>query len=149
MIASAISPIVVAMAAATATAAPTAADVAADLSKAGLPIADVRVVTPASDSNRLMGRPGQYTSKVFFADSRYLETDMTLGPAEHSIEAFTTVADAKRRADYITRISLASPMFLQYVYHSGRYVLRLNRVVEPADADAYRAALVSLTAKRR
>jgi hypothetical protein len=81
-----------------------AATALADLEDAGLPIADSAVITEANDANDLIGRPGQYLSKVAFADSR---VDVPIDPAEPdnegggSIEVFADGADAHVRSDYI------------------------------------------------
>ncbi len=42
----------------------------AGLKDAGLPITDSAEITETNDRNNLIGRPGQYVSKVAFADSR-------------------------------------------------------------------------------
>jgi hypothetical protein len=47
-----------------------AATALATLKDAGLPITDSAVITETNDANDLIGRPGQYVSKVAFADSR-------------------------------------------------------------------------------
>ena len=47
-----------------------AAAVLTELESTGLPITDSAAVTETNDANNLIGRPGQYVSKVAFADSR-------------------------------------------------------------------------------
>lgn len=119
-----------------------AIDIANRLAVSGLPVKDIKAVTPATDDNKLMGRPGYYTSKIYFSDARYPEDASEIVTTENTIEAFASVEDAKRRADYVGKIATSSPMFAQYVYQSGRFVLRLKRAFEPADASDYQAALV-------
>ncbi|WP_448620821.1 hypothetical protein [Geodermatophilus sp. URMC 65] len=76
----------------------------ATLQDAGLPIADSAVITETNDANDLIGRPGQYVSKVAFADSRL---GVPIDPTEPgnegggSIEVFADGADAQARSDYI------------------------------------------------
>ncbi len=108
--------------------------VAMRLSAQGLPITDVETLTPSSDPNQLLGRPGYYTSKVFFTDSRYSDTEDS---GRNTIEGFATAADAKRRADYVNKVAKALPMLAQYVYQRGRFVLRLQKQVHPDHAAGY------------
>jgi hypothetical protein len=122
-----------------------AQDLASVLISKGLPIANIEVFTPKTDPNKLMGRPGQYTSKIAFADTRYPESDSDFVGSDNTIEGFASIADAKKRADYVIRVTQSSPMFVQYVYHSGRFVLRLDRSLEPDDAKAYQAAMLAAT----
>src|SRR3712207_4520567 len=76
----------------------------ATLKDAGLPITDSAVITETNDANDLIGRPGQYVSKVAFADSRL---GVPIDPAEPgnegggSIEVFADATDARVRSDYI------------------------------------------------
>lgn len=126
----------------------TAERVATALADSGLPIVDIEVFTSKSDPNKLMGRPSQYTSKVNFEDTRYPLRDDTIRTTEPTIEGFATVADAKKRVDYVTRISSSSTLVLQYIYHSGKFVLRLPREVEPDDAKAYQTALSKVASQK-
>src|SRR5450759_3849318 len=74
----------------------TAQQVLAALKAHGAPVTLTVVYTAASDPNHLLGRPGEYTSKADFADSRVAgqETGVTAGG---SVEVFTGQADAVRR----------------------------------------------------
>lgn len=124
-----------------------AIDMASRLAGSGLPVTDIEAVTPATDANKLMGRPGYYTSKIYFTDARYPEDASDFMTTQNTIEAFASVEDAKRRADYVGRIARSSSMLAQYVYHSGRFVLRLTRAIEPDDASTYQAALVKAASR--
>lgn len=48
----------------------TADQVVDGLRAAGLPIGEVQVFDASNDPNSQLGRPGQYTSKASFADTR-------------------------------------------------------------------------------
>lgn len=126
----------------------TADQLAGALASADLPVTDVQVVTPKSDPNKLMGRPGQYTSKVFFTDMRYSHGEYETSAGENTIEGFASIADAKRRADYVSKMARSSPMFAQYVYHRGTFVLRLDRALDPEEAAAYDAALAKIISQK-
>jgi hypothetical protein len=125
-----------------------AGDMATALAASGLPIADIQVLTSKTDPNKLLGRPGQYTSKVFFFDSRYPAGANDVLSGENTIEGFATIAEAKRRAAYIIKITSGSPMFAQYVYHRGRFVLRLDKALDPDEATAYDEALAKIVTQR-
>ena len=112
------------------------------LKQAGLPVEDLVVVTEETDENNLLGRPNQYTSKVFFVDQRYRGEGME--PSEqNTIEVFATEADASKRREYIENIAAEMPIFSQYIIQSGPAVLRLDKTLSPSDARAYEAALGS------
>jgi hypothetical protein len=113
----------------------------AKLKAAGLPIGAYRVYTPATDPNALMGRPGQYVSKANFQDRRIpvlqsmVKFDTTGGG---SIEVFTSTTDAKRRYQYVKRVTqgFGGP-FVEYDYQEGRGLIRLSARFTPTQARSY------------
>jgi hypothetical protein len=127
----------------------TAAGVAAELRGAGMPIASARTLTARTDPNELLGRPGLYTSKVFFADRRLGRTDKygvrrTEADAGGSIEVFENEGDAKRRAEYVQGITSRGGPFAEYSYRRGAVFLRLSRSLTPHQAKGYERALNEL-----
>lgn len=123
-----------------------AAGIAARLKAAGLPIGTVTVYTAATDPNHLLGRPGGYTSKVAFVDTRTSATgakDSTPGSIDlgGSVEVFADSADAKARFDYGQKVEKAMPMLTEYDYLSGPVLLRVSKVLTPDQAAAYKKAL--------
>src|SRR5665648_949177 len=68
----------------------TAEGISDSFKNGGLPMTDIVVYTEETDTNKLMGRPNQYISKVNFMDSRV--TDSKKGG---SIEVFSNAKDAK------------------------------------------------------
>ena len=107
------------------------------------------VITENNDSNNLIGRPHQYTSKVTFKDSRisasdtaYLKPgDVELGGA---IEVFGTPADATARAKYIQAVTASIPAFAEYDYVHGNVLVRVSHFLKPSQAKGYGQAIDSI-----
>jgi hypothetical protein len=114
----------------------TAEGISNGLKANGLPMANIVVLTEETDTNKLLGRPNQYTSKTSFEDTRV--TDSKVGG---TVEVFANPTDAKTRKDYVERISSSSPMFLQYIYLKGNVLVRIEKELTPSQAAEYEAAL--------
>ncbi|MGW7446638.1 hypothetical protein [Kitasatospora sp. NPDC054795] len=105
-----------------------------------------RSVTAEDDPNHLLGRPGQYTSKVTFTDSRVKEADVEGEDADAvarggAVEVFATEADAKARAQYIQGIVKSLPAALEYDYVRGTVLIRVSKLLTPEQANGYKAAI--------
>jgi len=102
---------------------------------AGLPIGTVQVYDATSDPNTLLGRPGQYTAKFNFADTRLEQPqdDVTGG----SIESFANDKDLTNRVEYVKSITESTPMFAEYEYTNGLMFLRLDKGLTPDQAAEY------------
>lgn len=111
---------------------------------ASLPIDKVRTITAETDSNKLLGRPHQYTSKVDFLDTRF--PDGKLEEATNNIEVFATPDDAQRRHDYIDGVMKDLPMATQYLILRKNILVRINGAVSPTAAKEYEAAVDKLVA---
>jgi hypothetical protein len=117
------------------------------LERAGLPIGSYVNYTAATDGNHLLGRPGQYVSKVNFQDKRIdpkdaLDpTDITAGG---SIETFDNEDDAQRRYDYVHAISTGSSLFAEYEYLRGTVLFRISNILTPNQAAEYERALKTI-----
>lgn len=106
-------------------------------------------VTAENDSNHLLGRPGQYASKVTFTDSRISKSDtegfdkgdVELGGA---VEVFADAADAKARATYIETVTKSMSALAEYDYVHGTVLVRVSRFLTPAQAAGYKSAAASL-----
>lgn len=124
-----------------------AAAVVTRLKAAGLPIGSVTVYTAATDTNHLLGRPGGYTSKASFADTRINPQDAkttTVGSIDlgGGVEVFPDAAGAKARADYLRKVMAAAPILgTEYDYLSGNVLLRISEVLTPDQAAGYQKAL--------
>ncbi|MFJ3205132.1 hypothetical protein [Streptomyces sp. NPDC086989] len=106
-------------------------------------------VTAENDPNHFLGRPHQYTSKITFTDGRipagetegYQPGDVELGG---SIEVFQTEADAKARHDYIQAVTKGMPALTEYDYLQGETLIRVSRLLTPAQATDYEKAAAHL-----
>ncbi|MFD7841071.1 hypothetical protein [Streptomyces sp. NPDC059761] len=102
-------------------------------------------VTAESDPNHMLGRPNGYTSKITFTDARIpAEQTEGRGPDDlelgGSIEVFPTAAGAKARADYIQAATKDMPALSEYDYVHGTTLIRVSRLLTPAQAADYKTA---------
>lgn len=115
------------------------------LTAEGLPITDVLVFDENTDPNKLMGRPGQYTSKAAFVDTRVDLDEAGSDPGDVSrgggVEVFADESAAKARHKYVTALAQSMPILNEYTYQAGRYVVRVSRLLPPAQAAEYEAAV--------
>lgn len=128
----------------------TAEQALATLAKSITTAKQTGIVTADNDPNSLLGRPGQYTSKVTFSDSRIKAADvdgLKDGDVERggAIEVFATAEDAKRRADYIETIVKGMPMLMEYDYLHGTVLVRVSKYLTPDQASAYDKAAAVVT----
>lgn len=101
-------------------------------------IGKVVVYTADTDTNNLLGRPNQYTSKVNFADNRISQEFVYENDAKGgTIEVFANEEDMKNRKEYIEKISSSASMFAQYIYSKGNVLLRLEKELTPEQAKEY------------
>jgi hypothetical protein len=118
-----------------------ASEVVNALKKEGLPIGNQLAYTVENDPNELMGRPGQYTSKVNFIDTTAKEAKKVEMLNGGSVEMFANHNDAKNRFDYVSKVAKSEPLFNEYDYVQGRILLRLSKNLTPAHAKNYEDAL--------
>ena len=124
----------------------TAAQVTRALKARGLPVTSIEILTAADDPNHLLGRPGEYTSKTEFADSRITGEAGQGVAAGGSVEVFSDHAGAVRRARYIQAIVQAAPALgAEYDYVAGAVLLRVSGQLTPAQARRYKKALAAIT----
>jgi hypothetical protein len=109
--------------------------------EAGLPIGQVTALTPENDPNQLLGRPGQYTGKVQFEDTRVNDGDSNPLALGGSIEVFANPNDAKRRAEYVQAITTSSSLFAEYSWQVDSVFLRLDNAFTPTQAAEYERVL--------
>ena len=84
----------------------TASQVVSRLKQAGMPIGEVTELNPQSDPDLLLGRPGHYTSKAFFSDTRLGANDERVNRGEEadaggSVEVFADEDDAEQRVEFV------------------------------------------------
>ncbi|MEU8844429.1 hypothetical protein AB0D97_35920 [Streptomyces roseus] len=113
------------------------------------PAALGETVTAENDPNHFLGRPHQYMSKITFIARRipgeqiegYTPGSVELGG---SIEAFSNAADAQARHDYIQTVTRGIPALTEYDYLHGTILIRVSRLLPPAQATDYEKAAASL-----
>ena len=108
--------------------------------QSGLPILGWSLFTAETDDERLLGKPGQYSSKVSFSDRRLAAgggTEASNLDTGGVSEVFATPADAARRA---RRLGGGSARVARH----GRFLLRLSPRLGPGAAAGYEAALAKL-----
>jgi hypothetical protein len=79
-----------------------------------------------TDPSGLLGRPGEYTSKVNWGPN-----------LDNSIEVFPDVADAQARLDYLK--AFKPPFGDGYDHLSGNALLRLSTDLTPSQASSIQA----------
>lgn len=109
----------------------------------------VQVYTEDNDPNHLLGRPGGYTSKAAFADSRVSSADvegLDKDALERggSVEVFKSEDEAKSRAKYIETIAKSMPSATEYHYIVGGILIRVSNLLTPTQAEDYEAGAQSL-----
>jgi ABC-type Fe3+-hydroxamate transport system substrate-binding protein len=109
----------------------------------------VREYTEANDPNHLLGRPGGYTGKAAFSDSRVASADvegLDKDAVERggSVEVFKTAEEAKARAKYIETIAKSMPGATEYHYIAGGILVRVSNLLTPTQAKDYEAGAESL-----
>lgn len=118
----------------------TAAEVVSGLRNAGLPIAAEEVFDESTDPNSQLGRPGQYTSKASFADSRLGgKVDGVEGGGD--VEAFDDQDALTRRDEYLRIFAEEPPIGGWYQYTVGNVILRITFDLTPDQAGQYEEAL--------
>ncbi|MEV8430956.1 hypothetical protein [Streptomyces chartreusis] len=127
----------------------TAQQAVARLGKAIPELKLVQVYTEANDPNHLLGRPGGYTSKAAFSDSRIAAADvegLDKDAIERggSVEVFKTEDEAKSRAKYIETIAKSMPSATEYHYIVGGILIRVSNLLTPTQAKEYEAGAKSL-----
>lgn len=123
----------------------TATEVLSGLLDAGLPVGDHVAYTDESDPNELLARPGQYTSKVNFLDTRLEEEFGNFEPGDGgSIEVFPDSAGATGRSEYLQSIGQIFSPAAEYHYIEENVLLRLSHRLLPEQAEAYGAAFREL-----
>lgn len=124
-----------------------AVDVFRVFGAAGIPVTDLTVFDAVNDPNHLLGRPGQYVSKVSFFDARHPKDEPDEVTRENTVEVFATPAAAKARRDYIARVTQGTPFLLQYQVLNGKVLARFDTILLPAEVEEYRVALAKALAR--
>ena len=121
----------------------TAEQVVSELQMGGLPIDGVIVYDENTDENGLLGRPNQYISKVNFADTRLEQFDPA-SPNGGTIEVFTSASDLIRRKAHNEMVMEKYPIFTEYLFVHGKYIMRLSKDLSPEQAKEYEEMFMSI-----
>ena len=121
-----------------------AIDYADALKQAGFPISSINDYTDKTDPNGLLGRPGEYTSKVNWADTRVEQYDVDDDPLGGTIEVFSSKNDMESRKQYLEMMAVN-----EYIYESpnGLALMRINYNIVPDDAKQYENAFYEFCKK--
>ncbi|MGI8404926.1 MAG: VWA domain-containing protein [Thermomicrobiales bacterium] len=112
------------------------------LQASGLPIGNYVAYTAETDTNKLLGRPGQYIGKVNFIITSITSESTSYNIADGgSIEVFENAAQAKSRGDYVATVTQSTPQFAEYDFLEGTVLLRLSSSLTPDQAEVYKMAL--------
>ncbi len=103
-----------------------ASTIVAGFKKRSLPISSSTALNAGSDPDGQLGKPGQYTSKVTFADSRIANNDASGIAAGGAIEVFSSQADATRRKNELTKAATANGANSEMDFQRGTIILRLS-----------------------
>ena len=122
-------------------AAPDAQEVVNELREFGLPVIEVSIVTAETDEDKLLGQPGQYTSKVNFYDARYPKSDDDFTNPINTLEVFANEEDAKARHDSIEDATRGYAFLAEYLVLDGVNLARFDKALSPEEVTEYKAAL--------
>lgn len=109
-------------------------------------VGTIVVYDEVTDTNNLLGRPNQYTSKVNFEDTRVeqhilLDKHGNPDPVGGTIEVFNNEEDTTSRRNHIERIEKSLPTMVQYLYQRNNILLRIDKELTPTQASEYEKAL--------
>lgn len=103
-----------------------------------LKLGKVKVWTEENDPNKLLGRPGQYTSAASVVDKR---TECPAGDSGiscgASVEVFASAEDAGTRAAYIEGVQKGGGLGTEYHTVVGAALLRVTGELTPKQAAVY------------
>lgn len=124
---------------------PTASSLVQALGAAGLPIGTSVIYAAETDPNSNLGRPGQYTGKVAWIDTR---VDCPLGEPDFTCggtaEEFANAGDRDQRYEYLGGFADQPPIGGFYMWRLPNMVVRVGYALTPAEAAEYGAALDQL-----
>jgi hypothetical protein len=108
-----------------------------------------KAYTAEDDPNKLLGRPGQYTSKTAFADSRVpkegLPADNTQTEHGGGVEVFPDEAGANARKELIQKLGQSmGGLIAEYDYVKGGVLVRVSSKLTPDQAKEYETALSAI-----
>lgn len=124
----------------------TAIQVVSGLTAAGIPIGESINYTAETDPNEMLGRPGGYTSKVNFRDTRLTPERDTIETTDGgSVEFFASKTDLQRRVDHLKSVWDTIPLIdRDVVFTKGTVLLRVSIRLLTEQSNAYGSAFRGL-----
>jgi hypothetical protein len=112
------------------------AAIVGSLRQSGLPLSAVQALTPDNDPDKLLGKGGQYASKITFKDQR-----SKLG--DGAIEVFADDAALKARMAVLEAQGKSDPSRAQHVFFAAasKSLIRLPKDLTPDQAKGYQTWL--------
>jgi hypothetical protein len=109
------------------------------LKSSGLPVQNVQTLTAANDPERLLGKPGQYSSKIAWRDQRAASEDAT-------IELFADEASMRTRLQALQAIPKTAPQYTPYLIGdpAKKALVRLPKGMSPDGAQGYQRWLSTI-----
>ncbi|MEU4190406.1 hypothetical protein AB0E69_00755 [Kribbella sp. NPDC026611] len=112
--------------------------------KAAVNAKAVKVWTAENDPNKLLGRPGQYTSSATLIDKSLPCHDPGVDCGA-TIEVFATAAETTKRAAYIASLRTGGMLGTEYHTIVGSTLLRVTGELTPKVNAKYAAAFKAST----
>ena len=124
----------------------TAEEILKELQEKNENVTDILVYDEETDTNDLLGRPGEYTSKADFSDARIQEFYTTeeekieYGLSGGTIEVFKSKKHCDARADYLKSFMTADTLVKldQYMYKYDKVLFRVSYSIVPSEAEVYK-----------
>ena len=104
---------------------------------AGLPLIHIIEYTSETDTNSLLGRPGEYVEKINWFDGRYFEDWMGEESPNLTVEVFLDREDMERRKAHIQSMMDAMPILSSPYFYSDTMLLRLSFDLTPESTSQY------------
>jgi hypothetical protein len=111
---------------------------------AGIPIVGEVVYTAETDPDKLLGRPVQYTGKASWRDGRIPGSGEPSTATGGTIEIFANDSHRQWREYYIGELAKQG-VTPEYVYSRGRFLLRVSKSLNAAQAGEYERLLAGLS----
>lgn len=122
----------------------TAEQIANEIKEKNSNVGKIVTYTETTDPNNLLGKEGQYISKIIFEDVR-LEQFEDGEPVGGTIEVFKNKKDMKKRKEYLEPFASSSGMLAEYMYNTNNAIIRLNKKLTPSQAKEYEELFKQIT----
>ena len=108
----------------------TAEEIVTIIDNSKIPISDIQIFNEGNDPNESLGRPGKYTGKASWVDTR---VDNCAG----TVEVFRNLDSLKNRKEYLLEIYEKMPFLAQYILVYENALIRFDLELLPSQAKDY------------